>query len=296
MSTNLKDIVRQIRQWWHNFRNPKDTENTTGGDKPTDSGSGASLKAFADPNKPFMGYGLVNNWAEQDAEKFLNKLVENNIQCMAMEFFEWSSPANFANLDKLMDKFEKYLVLAEKKKIIIYAMFLNCNLGSKKYGDPGITADKYDAQIKKAANQFAVWMKKYKNLYVTPCSEGGGHANTASYDRNLQNYCKSIWPRSQMVNNWGSRPTSTDGMSFFCQHPANTKVVLPVKAWCVSDHGLIIRELNVGGELYGNCNYSVTVAYAKKMRATKHPFIYYDFYKDSPIDDVALKALKDAQV
>jgi len=251
-------------------------------------GIGSSLDKFADPKKPFYGYGLVNNWYKQDPRSYMNKIAENEVDCVAFEFFECARPDNFKNVDKLLSKFEKYISLSQSKKILLYVTLVNCNTGSGKYGDPRIPLSKYDAQIKKAAQKFASWMKKYSNIYVTPCGEGG-----SSYDKGLQNYCKSIMPKSKMVNNWGSRPTSTDGMGFFCQHPAKTSSPVAGGAWSMSDHSQLIDELNHGG-LYGTCNYEVTKKYAQKMRANNHPFIYYHFNKDGKIDSAALKALKDA--
>ena len=248
--------------------------------------NGPSFKKFADPNGPFKGYGLVNNWSAQDAKKYMEALVSNDVQFMAFEFFEWGLPEKFADVDNLLKKFEKYLDLSQSKKMNLYVTLLNCNLGSGKYDDPRIKAPTYNVQIMKAANQFAVWMKKYSNIYLTPCGEGGNQS--PAYEKTLQSWCKQNMPLKQLVNNWASRPTNTDGMGFLCQHPASTKS--PFKLWVMSDHGLLIKELN-GGGLYGKCNYNITMSYAKKVPQ----FIYYHFDRNGTIDMEALRALKDSQ-
>ena len=155
---------------------------------------------------------------------------------------------------------------------------MNSNIGSGKYGDPGIPSTKYTAQYQKAANALANWMKTNPNIYVTPCGEGGIRSQTAAHDKNFQNYCKQIMPKSQLVNNWGARPSSTDGMAFLCQHPSGVAAALNSISWIMSDHGNFIRELN-GGNLYDTANYNVTLNCAKKLLAKNKTFIYYHFDK-----------------
>ena len=128
-------------------------------------GSGGSgFPKFADATKPFLGYGLVNNWSAQNAEKYMNQLVQNNVDCMAFEFFEWSTPEKFAAVEDLLKKFKVYVDLAAKKKVLLYVTLLNSNIGSGKYGDPGIPSNKYTKQILKAAEQLAAWMKTNPNI------------------------------------------------------------------------------------------------------------------------------------
>ncbi len=258
-------------------------------------GGGSSFKNFADPRTPFKGYGLVNNWVNQNQSKYMEKLVKAEVPCIAIEFFEWAKSDNFKNVDKLISKFKDYVDEAKKRKIIIYVTLLNCNVGSGKYGDKKIKAPTLDAYIKKAANAIAELMKKNSFIYCTPCGEGGlGPSGTATYDRSLQNYCKSIMPLSQMVNNWGARSKDGEGMAFFCQHQATVNTAVAKTAWSMSDHSTIIGQLNGGGGLYGTCNYDITKKYAIKMKNSGNPFIYYHFNPSAGIDDVALKALKDA--
>ncbi|MCK9435503.1 MAG: hypothetical protein M0R32_12050 [Candidatus Cloacimonetes bacterium] len=261
-------------------------------DQPDDPGVPPS--EFLDPSKPFFGYGLVNNWSSQDPDKYLSLLTTHSIPCMAFEFFEWADPGKFAQVDTLIKKFKKFIDLSQSKKIALYVTIYNSNLGSGKYGDAKIHANKYDSQIKKVVNQFASWMKTYSNIYVTPVGEGGSQSVTKSYDQSIQNLCKATMPSNRLVNNWGSRPTSTDGMGFYCQHPASTSTNPPTNSWVMSDHSTIINQLNGGTGLYGKCNYDVTKAYGQKLWGRTVPFIYYHFDKNSSVDLVALKALKDA--
>ena len=255
-------------------------------------GSGPSFSKFADATKPFTGYGLVNNWSAQNAKKYMDQLVNNNVDCMAFEFFEWASPEKFAAVEDLLKKFKVYVDLAAKKKVLLYVTLLNSNLGSGKYGDPRIPSNKYTKQIMRAAGQFAEWMKSNPNIFLTPCGEGGAQSNMAAHDKSIQEWCKANMPRTQLVNNWGARPTTKDGMAFLCQHPSSTKA--SALTWVMSDHGLLIAELN-GGGLYGTCKYNVTMPYAKKLLTAKKTFIYYHFNKNGTIDGEALRALNDAK-
>lgn len=255
-------------------------------------GGGEINKPFPDASKPFLGYGLVNNWSAQNVKHYVDRLVKNNVDCMAFEFFEWSYPEKFANVEGLLKKFKEYIDLAKKKKILLYVTILNSNLGSGKYGDPKIPSNKYTKQIMRAAEQFAQWMKVHPNIFVTPCGEGGIQEKMASHDRKIQEWCKANMPRNQLVNNWGARPSSKDGMGFLCQHPSSTKA--NAQSWVMSDHGKLIAELN-GGHFLGTCDYKTTLAYAKKLLKEKKTFIYYHFNKNGVIDEEALRALKDAK-
>ncbi len=243
-----------------------------------------SLPSFADPSKQFMGYMTVNNWSSKNPADVLGKLVKNNVQCAPFEFFE--SPLAYAdpNVQARISKFEKWIKEAKPRKVILYVTLLNCNLGHPKTGHPEITAPKCDKQIMAAAVKLAEWMKKYPFLYVTPCGEGGNVSPT--YERNLQNWCKANMPRTQLVNNWGSRPSGTDGMAFFCQHPANCSSSMTKGAWIMSDNGTFIHQLKDYASVY-NC--------AKSLRAKGFPFIVYDFPATASIEDEFLRALNDAQ-
>lgn len=245
-----------------------------------------SFKRFADPSKPFMGYMTVNNWSEKNPSKTLDALVKNNIQCAPFEFFE--SPLAYAdpNVQIRLNKFEKWIEEAHKRKVILYVTLYNCNLGHSKTGHPEITGPKCDKQIMTAAQKFAEWMQKYTFIYLTPCGEGGIQAKFASYDKKIQNWCKTNMPLKQLVNNWGARPTGTDGMGHFCQHPSNCGATMTKGAWIMSDNGSFIRELKSYTSIY-NC--------AKKLKSKNYTFIMYDFPENAPLNDEYMKAFNDAQ-
>lgn len=257
-----------------------------------DGGTTYKAATFPDVNKPFLGYGLVNNWSIQDPKTVLKQLDAANVQCAPFEFFEWASPEKFAQTDELIIKFEEWLEESQESKTIIYVTLYNANLGLKKYGDAGITADKYASKIKKVADKFAEWVLIYPNLYITPCGEGGS-GKSEYFDKKMQEYCKKAIPRNRLVNNWGGHPDGRDGMDYYCQHPSKTSVDLGWQAWIMSDNSLLIIALN-GGALYGTANYNITKAYALKCLKNGNPFIYYHFDRNGKIDSEALRALKDA--
>ena len=242
-----------------------------------------SFKNFADPSKPFMGYMTVNNWSSKNADDSLEKLVKNNIQCAPFEFFE--NPLAYAdpNIQPRFDKFDKWIKSAEKRKVILYVTLLNCNLGNPKTGHPEITAPKCDKQIMAAANYFAAKMKKYPFIYLTPCGEGGNQS--PSYERKLQNWCKANMPVTQLVNNWGSRPISKDGMAFLCQHPSKCSAPTVAGGWIMSDHTLFINALKTYQQIY-NC---------AKNAKDKFVFIMYDFPSNAEMNSEYMRAFKDAQ-
>jgi len=258
-----------------------------------DGGTVYKSVAFPDVSKPFLGYGLVNNWSILDPQTVLKQLDAANVQAAPFEFFEWASPEKFAQTDELILKFEKWLEESQESKTILYVTLYNANLGLKKYGDAGITADKYASQIKKVADKFGEWVLIYPNLYITPCGEGGS-GKSESFDKRMQEYCKAIIPRNRLVNNWGSTPSGMDGMGFYCQHPSKTGAKLGAAAWIMSDHSLLIMELNGGTGLYGTANYETTKAFAVRCLKNGNPFLFYHFDRNGEMDAEALRALKDA--
>ena len=137
-----------------------------------------------------------------------------------------------------------------------------------------------------AAVALASWTKKYQNIYVTPCGEGGN--TSPAYERNLQNWCKANIPRNKLVNNWKSRPSDNDGMGYRCVHPAGISAPVSKGAWNMSDHSLTINQLKAGG-------YPVVLNYARSMLSKGVPFLYYDYPSNAQLDESAINALCDAQ-
>jgi len=252
---------------------------------------------FVDPEHDlFVGYGTVNNWLVQDAASFMAGLHEHSIDCVTFEFFEAAQPPHFENLAGRCRAFEKYLKYCEEYKIIIYFTFTNSNRGAGKYGDCKIPLYNYDSVIKEAFWKMIDWVKACPYIYVTPSGEAGSQKNTEYYDREIQEMCKQYIPFDRLVDNWTAAPSKAEeGMKYFCQHPSSTKKTVAPDAWIMSDHGLLIRELNVGNELYGECNYGITRDYTQSLLERGFPFIYYDYAQISVQDKAALRALRDAR-
>lgn len=241
---------------------------------------------FPDPSKPFVGYGTVDKWMELDPVKYMEAINQHNIQCMAFEFWDYEK---IRDVDLRIKQFEKYVQLAKRYKKLLYVQFWNCNFGRS----GGENSTNYQSEIYKAINQLALWMKDNPNLLLTPCGEGGNCAASASADRKLQEWCKSNMTREQLVNNWPSKPTSTDGMKYLCYHPSSVSAAKSAPSWIMSDHSSFIRELN-GGDLKGTADYNITLNCAKSLLERNKTFIFYHGW-DEVIDYTALKALRDAQ-
>ena len=304
-SMGLTKLLEKAKKEWERFLKrlqemEQEETNPPATNPPEDNGGTIQApSAFHDVSKPFVGYMTVNNWSAKDPLTVLRQLAAKGIQAAPFEFFEWSSPDKFNQTDKLIAAFQGWIDASQETKTILYATLYNANLGTGKYGDAGITADKYDSQIRKVAAKFAEWTKKYSNVYLPPGGEGGT-AKSKSYDKTIQTLCKKTIPLNRLVNNFGARPTDTDGMGYFCQHPASTSATVAKGAWAMSDHSSIIIQgaltiqLNGGTGLYGKCHYQTAFAYALKCLKAGNPFFYYHFDKNGSIDEIALKALGDA--
>jgi hypothetical protein len=237
---------------------------------------------------PLIGYGLVNNWRDRDAAEYVQRLVDAHVGIVAFEFFEDTARKRFLEVEQQLAAFEPYLELTKQTGQKLYVTKVNGNTGIGKHGDPGIPLRNYNAQIMRAAEQFAVWMAKYPHLYVTPVGEGG--ARDEAYDRGLQNWCKAHMPLAQLVNNWKSRPAGNDGMGHRCVHPAGTSDIGSGDAWVMSDHTLLIQAL-MGSLEGGKGNIPAIVSYGGRVIAAGRPFIFYHFDPKADPDENTLSAL-----
>jgi len=248
----------------------------------------SSFSSFADVKKPFCGYGLVNNWYRLNANTIMDLLVENNVHCLAFEFFPWGGARYnpFPYVGDLLVKFEEFITAAASHKVILYVILVSANVGSGKFGDLGYKLTTYSSYIRTAQDQFAIWMNQYPFIYVTPIGEG----KNETIDRPIQDYCVKKMPNYQLVNNWKSRPVSKGDCGHFCVYPSSTLSEPPSNhGWVVSGHTLLIRELN-GGSLYGTANETKTRAYARKLARRGVPFIYYHFNNEGTTDIKAIRA------
>lgn len=237
-----------------------------------------------------LGYGPVNNWRNIGAKAIVGATAPAGIGIVPIEFWEWSAWQRFKDADAQIAAFEKLLAETTASGQILYATYVNSNTGSGKYGDPGIKLSAYSGAIWKGAERVAELMKTHPRLFVTPVGEGGIGPDQ-KFDKQVQDWFLANAPKAQLVNNWGARPSGNDGMGQRCVHPSSTKDAGSGAAWVMSDHGLLIRELN-GGSLYGTANAGVTGSYARKVTDAGRKFIYYHFDQNAKIDANALAALK----
>ena len=237
-----------------------------------------------------LGYGPVNNWRNLGAKAIVGATAPAGIGIVPIEFWEWSAWQRFKDADAQIAAFEKLLDATTKSGQILYATYVNSNLGSGKYGDPGIKLSAYAGAVWKGAARVAELMKSHPRLFVTPVGEGGIGPDP-KFDKQVQDWFLANAPKAQLVNNWGARPSGNDGMGQRCVHPSSTKDAGSGTAWVMSDHGLLIRELN-GGALYGTADVGVTGSYARKVTDAGRKFIYYHFDQNAAIDANALAALR----
>ena len=237
-----------------------------------------------------LGYGPVNNWRNLGAKAIVGATAPAGIGVVPIEFWEWSAWQRFKDADAQIAAFEKLLDATTKSGQILYATYVNSNLGSGKYGDPGIKLSAYAGAVWKGATRVAELMKSHPRLFVTPVGDGGIGPDP-KFDKQVQDWFLANAPKAQLVNNWGARPSGNDGMGQRCVHPSSTKDAGSGTAWVMSDHGLLIRELN-GGALYGTADVGVTGSYARKVTDAGRKFIYYHFDQNAKIDANALAALK----
>ena len=237
-----------------------------------------------------LGYGPVNNWRNVGDKAIVSATVAACVGIVPIEFFEWSAWKRFKDVDGQLAALDELLAATTASGQILYLTFVNSNTGSGKYSDPGIKLSAYSVPIWKAAARIAALMKTHPRLFVTPVGEGGVGPDP-KFDKQVQDWFLANAPKAQLVNNWGARTAGGGGMGNYCVHPSSTKNIGSGTAWVMSDHGLLIRELN-GGALYGTANVGITGSYARKVTDAGRKFIYYHFDQNAKIDANALAALK----
>ena len=233
----------------------------------------------------------MNNCCFFGPRKISAATAASGVGIVPIEFFEsTATKCRFKEVDAQLDALDELLSATDAAGQHLYLTLVNGNTGSKKYGDAGVKLSAYADAIWKAAARIAELMKSHPRLFVTPVGEGGIGPDPA-FDAAVQSWFLANAPVGRLVNNWDGAPSGKAGMGFRCVHPSGTGDSGSGDAWVMSDHGLLIRELN-GGALYGSADVARTAAYAKKVVDAGRRFIFYHFDPNAGIDGNALAALK----
>lgn len=250
-----------------------------------------SFKEYEYNIKNILGYGPVNHWASQDFEKWLDAQVRNNVNWVTIEFFCWNSPQEdrshyYENPDNLKKPYQKLVKECRKRNIVLMVSIVNDNKGSGKYGDDKKGLAYYKSQIRRGRE--IVLEEGPEGVVIQPVAETqtneGQTFESETIDLAHQKGFKTCW-------NNNSRPTNSNGCTYFAYHPSSTSDIGVEGGIIVVDHGQILRELSKNGkDVFGPYDPVKISSYAAKVHAGQRGFVHYGF-GDDQVDFDIIKAL-----
>ncbi len=233
-------------------------------------------------------YGRVNTWASSGrkaVEKDVKACAKAGVAGYMIELAGWAS--SDAWTDDWLRRTEKaylhLLKLCRRNGMWLFVSVVNDNMGTGKYGDPGIPL----SRVTPMAHRLVQIVKDggRDNVIVQPVAETQTSAGGA-----FERYCVDHLAGFPLVYNGGSRPGGIPGgFSFRAWHPFKITDGVPGDALAVSDTGSIIQQLGVG--LDGPAHADTLEAWARRVRAMGCPVAGYYGFKFSGHDANGIKAL-----
>lgn len=250
-----------------------------------------SFKKYEYDVSNILGYGPVNHWASQDFEKWLNFQVQNNVNWATIEFFCWNDlnddqSGYYNNPEALREPYRKLIKECRKRKIVLLVSIVNDNKGSGKYGDNKKGLAYYKSQTRRGRE--IIFEEGPEGIVIQPVAETQTNEGQAFESETIalahQNGFKTCW-------NNNSRPTNSNGCTYFTYHPPSTSNIGAAGSIVVVDHGQILRELSKDGKnVYGPYDPIKISNYAAKVSAEQRGFVHYGF-GDKQVDFDAIKAI-----
>jgi len=238
-----------------------------------------------------LGYGPVNNWTSQDFRKWLNAQVKNNVNWATIEFFCWSSQREdrdhfYENPEDLKKPYQMLVKECRKRNIVLMVSIVNDNKGSGKYGDNQKALAHYKSQIRKGRE--IIFDEGPDGVIIQAVAETQTKEGQIFESETIalahQKGFKTCW-------NNNSRPTNSNGCTYFAYHPSSTSDIGVAGGIVVLDHGQILRELSKNGkDVFGPYDPTKVSAYAAKVRAKERGFVHYGF-GDEEVDFDTIKAI-----
>lgn len=245
------------------------------------------------PELPKLGkdqlvmYGRVNTWAqgEKNLEKDISVMRDEGVDGYMIEMAGWARSDMWTpNWLKQTDEQYKFVLdLCRKNGKWLFVSIVNDNMGTGKYGDPGIKL----SQVMPQAQQLCQIVEKYgkDNVIVQPVAE----TQTAA-GAQFEQYCLQKLGGFVMVYNAGSRPGKIPvGFQYRAWHPFKIADNPPRDCFVISDTGPIILQLGYGYD--GSAKPDTLESWARRMRQLGVPVVGYYAFKFNGHDAAAIKAL-----
>ena len=239
-------------------------------------------------------YGRVNRWATSKSilTKELDQMAKSGLSGYLIEMSGWGRYSNKQWTDawtkEVKEWYEWLLEECRTRKLWLFVSIVNDNMGKGKYGDTGPTLEKVYPMAQKLVQ--IVKGCGNKGVFVQAVAE----TQTAAGKKFEQYVISELGPKgfNLVYNGNGGHPSGAiAGMQNFAVHPSKISQKDSKAAFVVSDHGLIIRELNIGGGLENHGDPNKVKAWATNIKNVGNPVCAYYAFKVADYDGDTIKAL-----
>ena len=233
-------------------------------------------------------YGLVNAWAmvPKTMDKVVDECAEAGVSGIHIELAGWSRSDMWSDkwIADTSQAYRRLLARCRRRGLWLFVGVANDNMGSRKYGDPGIRMTDVYHQVLKLVH--LVRDEGPDNVIVQPVGETQTPAGVK-----LEQDCILLLPEFPLVYNGGvGRPGNIPaGFKYRAWHPLKVTDEVPSDAIAVSDTGSIILQLGVG--LTGPAHPDTLEAWARHIRACGCPVACYYAFLHDQLDKPAIQAL-----
>jgi len=246
---------------------------------------------------PQVWYGRVNWWWKSRSlwKKEMDALVQHGGSGYMIELAGWRSAVGQESKwwtdSWVKNQLELYRQIhkdAKDRGLWLFVSIVNDNMGSGKYGDKKQfnVGNCYDKCVKLLEG---IIKDGKDNVVVQPVAE----TQTAG-GRKFEDYAKTQLAKAGFLtcnNGAGGHPSGTNGMNFYAVHPSKVSATNPSSAFVISDHGLIIREMNIGGALVAHGNPDKVTQFVQNNKKRGVPVIGYYAFLVQDYDGETIKAL-----
>ena len=236
------------------------------------------------------GYGRVNYWYldEDELDKDLARCKASGVDVYHIEYSGFGATNIYIdiNTNKVRKAYKKLVKKIRALGMWLFVSVVNDNMGSGKYGDQKIPLSKlYNNALAELA-----FIKSCgsDNVIIQPVAETQTSAGTK-----FENDTKAMLAGWTLVNNGsGGRPSGNNGMTYRAVHPSSIANCSKYgNAIVSSDHGLIIKELAVGGTLNGPGSPQKITIFLQNSKSAGAPMcVYYAFQREKHDKD-AIEAM-----
>ena len=254
---------------------------------PDVSAGTAERHEFARDVSDLVGYGVDNFWHTIDPVKLAGLLLKAGLTMTSIELMGWSTSPFFKSPHLCEPLLNAFVAAMRAAKIVTFISVVNDNKGHGKYGDDHTPASSYDRAIRQCREY--VRQLGPEGLIIQPVAE-----TQTDWGRAFEVDTVRIFKASGFLtccNDGAGTQAPKHGEAHNALHHGSTSNVGTDGDLVIGDHGMFLRAVNIGGDVYGMGDPAKVEAYARKVRvAGRRGFGYYGFGHRA-IDEATIAAI-----